>query len=335
MWYNSYFLLGMDQCKSTKKLNKMRNNRLFIQTFMRLMETAMRRYRIEGLPDTMSERVILQSMIVYGSVVFFKHGNSVLALPGVPSGNGYNLNGDPVSAWVFSKNGMFNQEIKLYIDGGANDSILTQGANMIKVKSPDGIILWENKTRFPFLDTIIYYASAIADTYRTIDVSRTWIKQPFIPVCEESVMPSVKKMFQDIKDNDEMIVASTGIQSIDKFNIIPIDTAESSIDSAKELIDFYEAKFREACGMKSNMNSDKKGENLISDELHQNDEYVEAHTNDMIDYIQSQLEVANKFLGTSMRVVEVEVQEEVQEDENSGSKAERGVQASNNSGRND
>ena len=318
MWYDNYFLLGMDQCKSTKKLNRMKNNRLFIQTFMRLMDQAMRRYRIEGLPDTVSERVVLQSMIAYGNIVFFKHGDAILALPGTPSGGGFNINGDPVSAYVVSKNGVFNKEVKLYIKGGVNDKLVRDGVVPVNEKVPTAIMIYESKTRYPFMDTVVYYAQAIADTLRTIDVSRTWIKQPFIPVCEESVIPSVKKMFQDMKDNDEMIIASTGIQSIDKFNIIPIDTATTSIDSACQLVDWYTEQFKMACAMNGNSQIDKKGENLISDEVNFNEDYAEKHSNDMLDYIQEQLDVANEFLGLNMKVVEVEGAEtqEVQGDEN-------------------
>lgn len=322
MWYDNYFLLGMDQCKSTKKLNRMKNNRVFMQQFMRLMETAMRRYRIENLPDTVSERVVLQSMITYGNIVFFKHGNSILALPGVGGQGGYNVNGDPVSAYVFSKNGVFNKEVKLYIKGGQNDKLVKDGIATVHNANFDGVMVHETKTRFPFIETVIYYAQAIADTYRTIDVARTWIKQPFIPVCEESIVPSVKKMFQDMKDNDEMIIASTGVQDISKFNILPIDTATTSIDTACQLIDWYTEQFKIACGFDGNTQIDKKGENLISDEVNFNEDYTEKHSNDMLEYIQSQLDVANEYFGLNMKVVEVEGAEENQEvkkDENTES----------------
>lgn len=324
MWYDSYFMLNMDKSMSTKKLNQMKNKRMFVMTFMRLMDAAMRRYRIEGLPPTVSERLVMESMIVFGNITFFKHNGGILALPAVPT-ELFNVNGDPIKAWVFSKNGLLNKEVNLYVEGSDNSGILLENSfgETIQVDEPDAIMIWERKSRFPFIEQVITSAEQISDTYRTIDVARKWIKQPFFCVAEESVIPSVKKMLKDINDNDEAIIASTGIQSIDKFNILPIATSESSIQSAVELVDWYEQKFREACAMRSNSSIDKKGENLIESELSFNDTYTDQQEEDLLDYIQKQLDVANKFLGTSMRIVEVEGAEEKQEvNENEDAKTE-------------
>lgn len=317
MWMDSYFNVGMTHfCKKNKKLEDLKNDLLFAQVLTKNIDIALGcRYKILNLPDTVSERVVMESLLVYGNVVFFKDKNMdcILALPGVMAQGGLNLYGDPVGMYVFSKNGLadFNREVKLYKKG--DNKILYEGSGNSNIEEPDAVCIWENRSRYPFFQTVLYFSEAIADTYRTIDVAKTYIKNPFICVAEESAVPSVRKMLEEFRNNKEFIIASTGIQSIDKFNILDITTAPESINTAATLVDWYESKFLDACSMKSNQNVDKKGENLISDEVNILDDKVSKTTNNILDYIQEQLDIANEFLGTNMKVVEVEGEEQTQE----------------------
>lgn len=313
MWYNSYFCIPLDKCKNRKKLAKLENNSLFITTFMRLLSDAMNRYTIKNTPDTVNERVMLESLLVYGNTTLFEESGNVLALPSVPSGEGFNLYGDPVSAWVFSRNGLFNRQIDLYVEGGADASILNRGTQGIAIPSDKrGVMIWENKTRFPFLNTVIYYASVISDTLRTIDVDRRWLKRPFIPVCEESLVPSITKIFDEMADNNGIIPVSTGVLDIDKFDLKPVDVSPDIVKSAIELVEWYENKFRELCGTDSNTQVDKKGENLIADEVHVNDEYTDKSEDALIECLNHYLEFANQQFGTEMKAERKEVKENEQ-----------------------
>lgn len=300
-WYSDYFLISLGKCKSAKKLTQYKNNAQYMTQFMNLLNTAMQRYKFSGLPDTISERVVLESMIMYGCVVFFEEEGSLLALPGAPGAGGLNINGDPVSANVFSRNGLLNKDIKLYVPGGITDTQLQKGADgRTTGENRKGVIVWENKNRYPFFYTINYYAGAIADTLRTIDVARMWIKVPFIPVCEQSLVDSVKTIMRQIVENDELVPVSTGVQDIKRFNILPINESGESITSARELVDWYTQQFRAACGIRANTGIDKKGENLISDEVHISDSYTDSVSSDMVDYINSQLALVNKVYNTNI-----------------------------------
>lgn len=302
MWYNNFLMLDMSKNKNRKRLAKYQNNIVFINTFMRLFDIALERYKIHNLPETINLRVVLESLICYGNATFFKHNGSILSLPAIPSGDGYNINGDPVSAWVFSRNGLFNKEIKLFVEGGQIDPLLRKGTTGAITKDEKGIMVWENKTRYPFLNNIIYYAQAISDTLRTIDVARKWLKVPFIPVCEESLVQSVTTMLKDMGDNVDVIPVSTGVQDINKFNILPIQQSPASIQTATELVDWYENQFRTICGMRANTNVDKKGENLLTDEIHSNDSYTDSVSDTFAEYLQSQFNFVNSVFGTNISV---------------------------------
>lgn len=328
MWYDGYFIIDVSGATSAKKLNKYKNSIVFQNEFFRLFDTAMQRYKITGLPDTVNERVVLQSLIVYGNVTFFERDGNILALPSAPSGAGYNINGDPVSAWVFSRNGLLNKEIGLYVNGGMNTPLIADGVSPIKPANK-GVMIWENKTRYPFMQTILYYSGAIADTLRTIDVARKWIKTPFIAVAEQSLIPSVEKMLNDVTNNKDYMLVSTGIQDISKFNILPIEQSSESIQHATELVDWYTQQFRSHCGMKANSNIDKKGENLLTDEIHANDSYTDSISNTLTDYLNEQFDFCNQMLGTNIRA-EVNQDLQTQTDQGSGEKEGSGKNGADN-----
>lgn len=313
--FDNFFLVDFSKFTSNnKKFQKAKENNLFVQNFMRLLGIAMDRYKIEGLPDTVNERVVLQSLIVYGNATFFEQDGNVLCLPSTPSGKGFNLNGDPISAWVFSKNGLFNKEVDLYVKGGLNDPLLQKGTSYTQqIKNPKGVMVWDNKTRFPFIYTIWYYAQAITDALITIDQSKIWLKQPFIPVCEESLVPSVQKVFEQIEKNQKVIPLSSGIMSIDKLQLQPIGDTTSGLKSAMELVDWYEQQFRERCAITSNSQIDKKGENVLQDEIHMNDDFTDMKDNTTVEYLQEQFDFVNEMLGTNITVSSNKAEKEIEE----------------------
>ena len=321
MWLNDYMLIDCGKIKSRTKLNKFKNEQLFITTFMRLFNEALNRYKITGLPDTCNERVILESLILYGCVTFFNYEGNVLSLPSAPSGRGWNVYGDPLSAWVYSRNGLFNKEIDLFVKGGDNSALIKRGMSGQINGNPVGCMVWESQNRYPFLNTIIFYAEAITDTLRTIDVNRLWLKHPFIPVCEESLIPTVKKLFNDYNNNQDFLPVSTGILDVDKFDLKNLDVSPDAIKSAIELCEWYESKFREQCGVKANSQVDKKGENLTSTEINVNEEYTDGKDNSIVEYINTQLDFVNEMLGTSMKCISTEPvkdDKESEDDNNDG-----------------
>lgn len=320
----------MSRCKSQKKLAQFENQQIGIATMMRLLDEAMDRYKFEGLPKTCSERVILQSLLVYGSVVFFEEKGNLLALPGVPSGKGYNMYGDPTSAWVFSRNGMFNKDIPLYVPGAEYDNLLDVGnTGAVDSRPKKGVIVWENKTRSPFINNTIYYAKAISDTLRTIDVNRVWLKRPFIPVCEESLVPSIKKMFGEMQDNEAFIPVSTGVYDINKFDLKSIDVSPQVIKACVETVEWYENKYRELCATGANTQIDKKGENVIEAEVTANDEYIAKEDNRVTENINEQLELVNKAFGPNIRCVTNKVEKKVEDKNMEGDNGNEDVSGNN------
>lgn len=310
MWYDglfNIFLSGGDLGKGNrKKLAKLKNNIMFQNTFARLVQDALQRYEFDGLPDSISERVLKQSLLWYGGVCIFEKEGALLALPAAPTGDGFNIYGDPSQVWVFARNGQFNQPVNVYIHGSDETAFLKKGMTGKKASSnPRGVYIWENALRFPFINHTMFYSRAISDTMRTLDVCRVNIKQPYIVVCEESVVNTVKQYFNS-RDNNEDFIISSGIFSADKVNLLPITTNAENLTACTSLIEWYENQYRMLCGVENNAQMDKKGENLISDEVEINKEYTEFSVDKALEYIRLGLDDVNKLFGVNITVKEKE-----------------------------
>lgn len=315
MWYNGLFCIPITD-DLTKKLSynkkaKILNSIMFQQTFSRLFIDAMNRYHFEGLPETVNERVLLQALMVHGNVIFFEKGGSVLALPGGPTGDGISVYGDFGGAWVYSLNGILNEEVKLYIPGSDKDAFLAKTNGSKLGGSPKGVLVRENEIMYPFVNYVWYYAQAISDAYRTLDVAKLHLKFPYIITAEESVVPSVKKWMEQIEDNTSLIVNS-GVFPADKVKVDQLNTTGESVHAITELLEWYENKFRELCGIDSNAVSDKRGENLLMDEIHINDQATDENVDKTIKTIQKGLDDVNMLFGLNITVERNQDESEVE-----------------------
>ena len=155
---------------------------------------------------------------------------------------------------------------------------------------------------YPFIYYVMEYAEKIADTYRTLDITRANIKRPYVITAEESIINSVKEFFNK-RDNNESYIISSGVFPADKIKILPFDMNPESIRDCTGLIDFYFAKFRELEAISSSPATiDKKAEITIP-ELNQNAGAQDATINTIKNILEPELDFANKCLGTNMKFV--------------------------------
>ena len=322
-WYDGIWQIPLDMGgsrKNRKRLADYKNMLAFQIVFQRLAEDSVNRYEIEGLPETISKRVVLQSLLWHGNVIFFEKGGNLFALPGCPSGE-YNVYGEPATAEVYSVNGYFNEPVKLYLPGSDEASFLKRTDRTAPAQAK-GVIVWENKQRYPFINSVFYYSERIADTLRTLDVVRENIKTPQIFFCEESVKNSVERFLEDRESNMSAII-STGVFEVDKVKTVPIDPKGTALSDITALIEWYENKFRELCGTENNGQMDKKGENLVQAEVEVNDQYTELGVDKCIETMQEYFDYVNDIFGTSITVKKKEAENEEESDlsgdDNSGS----------------
>lgn len=300
-----------------KKRSKHKNNLSYIMMLDRLVNDALHRYKIEGLPETCDERLIMLNLLWRGNIIFVDYNGSLISLPGTENGNP-TIYGRYTSGYTASLNGIFNKWVRLYISGEDTNDIVSKKASVISTDQYNGVCVHESWTKFPFIYYCLYYAEAISDTLRTIDVARKHIKRPYIITSEESVIDTVKKFFKNVDDNDE-VVLSSGVFPVDKINILPIETTPDAIKTATELVQWYEARFRELCSLPSNTSIDKKGENLIQGELDVTEDYAKSQSGNVLEVLNEELKIANNHFGTNMKAVSCYDYNDVQRDgRNSG-----------------
>lgn len=319
-WYDGLWSIPIDlgtSRKNKKRMAEYKNLYAFQLAFSRFMDDAMRRYEFDGLPETINKRVLKQALLWHANVVFFEKNGGLFALPAAPTGD-LNVYGEPAAAEVFSLNGMLNEMVSLYIHGSDENSFLKKTDTISKGRSK-GVMVWENPSRYPFINAVIYYAQQVSDTFRTLDVCRQNIKNPQMFLCEESVVPTVKKYLEDREANVDNIVG-TGVFDPSKVAVVPIDAHGTMISDVTALIEWYEAKFREICGTNNNAQMDKKGENLIQAEVSVNDEYTADCVEKCVDTMQECLDDVNKIFGTNITVAakEVEGDDDISGDDGNG-----------------
>lgn len=318
MWFNpGIYLGGAPGRKQRTKMRKWENDKQFQITFIRLVNESLERYHFIGLPETVSERVVLQSLLWYGDIVFFKGPDGgIYALPGVPTGSGFNINGDPGEAWVYSvMNGQYNKQIKLYIPGSDESAFLKQLIGTQQTGQPAGVIVWENKMRYPFIDTCWYFAKCIADCYRTLDVTRYWLKRPLLLTGPEEYSESVKNLIDGMDENPNAIYIKEMMGVQQSTTLLNTNANGQNLTDVTGLLEWYENKFRELCGLDSNSQMDKKGENLINAEITVNDQYQQMSLDKCINEIQKGIDDVNRFFGLNISIEENEAIEEVKEEQ--------------------
>ena len=359
-WYDGIWQIPLDMGgsrKNRKRLADFKNMLAFQIVFQRLAEDSVNRYEIEGLPETISKRVVLQSLLWHGNVIFFEKGGNLFALPGCPSGE-YNVYGEPAMAEVYSVNGYFNEPVKLYLPGsdeasflertdvngyfnepvkfylpGSDEASFLERTDRTAPAKAKGVIVWENKQRYPFINSVFYYAERIADTLRTLDVVRENIKTPQLFFCEESVKNSVERFLEERESNISAIV-STGVFDVNKVKTVPIDPKGTALSDITALVEWYENKFRELCGTENNGQMDKKGENLVQAEVEVNDQYTELGVDKCIETMQEYFDYVNDIFGTSITVKKKEAENE-EESDLSGNDNDGAGDVSDNSGQPD
>lgn len=309
--------------KTARKLAQYKNAKEFQNVFALLYnETFAHIPDIEGLPDTVSQRIIKEAIIWKAGVFFFRNNGSTLSLPGLPTGD-FTLYGDPAKATVYGRNG-FNKTISLCIPQGG-DVIARHTTNGTTVPE-DGVGVWvrANSLVYPVINYIIEYADKIADSLRTLDTVRENIKRPYIVTAEESVINTVKAFF-NARSNNESFIVSTGVFPADKIKLLPFETTSEQIRDVTMEIEWYMSQFRQIIGISSPSTVDKKAE-ITTAELNSHKGVEEIHNKMIEDILQRDLDFANEKLGLSMSLKIEEPEQptgqEVNDDDGSNSNEE-------------
>lgn len=303
--------------KTKKRIMAMyRNNWIVNITINRLIDVYMSVYTITAstpwggsskkLPAGMSDRVIKLSFLMNACCVFCdglewnkQYFPGKYAMYGFPSGKGFNINGNPLSATVMSLyNGMISEEVPLYMPEADDAPLLEYAYGRKQEEEPRGFIVWENKSRFPLIYTIIYFALCISDSYRTLDTTRRWLKKPVIFTADKELVNSINEVIEAMDYNEEYTIENSSLGSVGQAtNMFNTNENGQNLKDVTSLIEWYENKVREEYGIDSNPQMDKKGENLQTAEITVNNEYQTLRSNSRIDTMNESFDEAAEWFG--------------------------------------
>lgn len=295
--YDYSYLFGIDiyNAPSYKDVTKFQNMRASMVTFARYCNMASHRYEFEGCPPTISERVLRESLLWYPTVSFWEVGDSTIALPSVPGGRGFNAYGDLGDGFAYGKNGEV-YHVNYEIAGADEAKILDKTTGQKIQLKYTGKYIRENDLMFPFINTVIFYTEQVADTLRAIENSRILLKHPIGLYTTEAQKKTWEKWYNELNENQPVLFINknkpTDGHEPDKAEVINLVEGGDIVKPASEVLDWFEQRFLAECGI-GNVGSqvDKKGENLISDEVHSSDDVTNMITQGLVDYINNQLEV--------------------------------------------
>lgn len=206
-----------------------------------LTQIALSRFHWDGLPDTVSERVIEIGLFESGSMVYFTDDvMGRLCLSMLANGN-FDVYGEPVLRRAYSK---YNNYQKL-------------------LKRDNSVIIWNNYLRTNSVLSIRMFARRLANIDRIIDVNVNAQKTPILITGTEKQRLSLVNLYKEYDGNAPAVFGS---QSLDGSSLGVLQTGAPYVgDKLQELKAKIWNEAMTYLGV-SNMTVEKK-ERMIQDEV--------------------------------------------------------------------
>lgn len=218
--------------------------------FRILSELSANRFKWTGLPPTVDARFLELTLYRSALSVFFKHDKfGFLALPASGSGD-FNMYNTPTSYTV------------------TGNRFVSQ-----KVLAKDCVPIWANALRIPETDTVLLYATRLAELDMTIEINARQMRRTYVVFAEENQRLSYENI---MRQHDEGTPAIFGTQYLDlaKIQVFPSAPNENAVLN----LQVAKSKVWNECmtmlGI-NNANQDKR-ERLVAAEVGANDEQVDS-----------------------------------------------------------
>lgn len=261
-----------------KKITETDIDNILTETFLykRLRLLAVNKFKYGGLDDLLIEERHVESYLFdEGKSFWFKDDKyGLMCLP--CQRVGVNVLGDPTK-WRVTGFG-YSKEIPV----------------------EDGVLMENNKLRMPTSSIVTYFVKQLYEIVRARDVNVKTLKVPFFIATDEKQEFTVKKILENIDNNEHAIVTNKNV--IDLENILKVLPTGVKPYTA-ELTDLYHDVMNECLtylGI-NNANTDKK-ERLITDEANANNQFIDSCTEMFLESRKRAVEEINKKFGTNITV---------------------------------
>lgn len=291
----------------TEELNKKKEFELyntieFTNTCLNLINSRLDTFKWEGLPIGVNERTLELALLFRGFACLYKERDTdnFIALPALPTSN-LNASGDFLFAWIYGLNG-FNKEVKLYLPGLNDNSLVRDGLGLQSVSSLyDAVLCRENATGYPFIYNILSYSKRISNVIRAMDVATENMKIPYIIKTDESLVNSIKGVYKKVRDNEPIIISSKNLD-LTSFDVISTNVNTNILSEFREQYNFLYSEIQNRMGVFHNAQPDKNA-HILEDELHSDDLNTESELNKCLTYRKYFCEQCNEAFNLNMNVL--------------------------------
>lgn len=243
--------------------------------FFKLKELATGMFKWNGLPDTIPERCLEESLFERGFVIFFK---------------------DPVMGYLALKGTAIGKDV--YGDPSFFQPISPTAAFPI-MKAKDVVMIRNNYDRYPTAQTAFRYASSLYDLDSTRDVNLRAQKTPYVIAGEESEKRTLQTIFEKISRNVPVIYTTKVLTNLaSKLQVLKTDAPfiAGSVQDMKITI------LNEYLNMVGLAISDEKRERRTDDEIFQFNRKANAFANTFLKPRQEACDEINRKFGLNISV---------------------------------
>ena len=240
----------------------------------RLKLIALSLFEWQGLPESCNEKFMEQTLYAYGRALFINDETlGFLNMRCTPSGRLNNYD-EPVSYTAYSTiyNHSFDRD--------------------------DCILIRNNYLERPTDETIVLFATRLAQAERTIDTNVNALKPPILIRCDEKDRLTMKNLYNSYEGNEPFILGGKAL-NLEGLKVIKTDAPFV----ANQLQDYKHQLWNEALTFLgiNNANTDKR-ERLITDEVNANKEVISINAQSMLLTRQESCELINKKYGLNVTV---------------------------------
>lgn len=177
------------------------NSTLFSVYRQHIIKLAMNRFKWINLPSTCDERYLEMILLFQGiaTIAFPKQQKGVFYSTQVSQMSPPNIYDNPTKWISIGNNGW-----------------------RFRANSSNGVIVWDNRARYPLMKMIDIWAMELVDIRRTKQINRLHVKTPFVLECDPTQENQALDIYKQISGGEPAIVTTPGMGGIN-INAIKLD----------------------------------------------------------------------------------------------------------------
>lgn len=222
------------------------NTGLFMSYRQQIIKLAMNRFKWVNLPKTCNERYLEGTLLFQGcaTIAFPKSQRGIFYSTQVSQMSPPNIYDNPTKWYSIGNNGW-----------------------RFKASPMSGVIVWDNRTRYPMMNMIDVWAQELTDIRRTMQINRMHLKTPYIIECAPEQENQATNLYKQISGGEPAIIATNGLESM-KINAIKTDVPFMGAELTAAEQNTW-AQIYQTLGIQ---NLTFKAERMVQDEVNKRDE---------------------------------------------------------------